>query len=237
MPPIHPALSMQQTFALIAEGQSVQNLMRDTVAAIKGLREPTIHNDAVFTLGSIGVEKLAKIMLGCAAIEASGRWPSKNTMQWTWGHDIESLVEKLFATAEANQPAAVATGYVATLIARVRESTMLPLLFATLSRYGRSGRFHYLDVLATDDQGEFDPPAEYWERLEREAAVILGGYPGGTPEEFEAFLRRVSATMAHELDVWWFVMHRLGVQGCFGELGKKMGWKIWEYGRPDPLRR
>ena len=236
MPPIHPALSMQQSFALIAEAQSVQNLMRDAVTAIGGLREPTIHHDAIFTLGSIGVEKLAKIMLGSAAVEAEGAWPSKDTMK-AWGHDIEGLVEKLFTTAEANQPSAVATGYVAGLIARIRESAMLPLLFATLSRYGRSGRFHYLDVLATDTRGEFDPPADYWQTLEREAVDSLGGYPGGMPEEFEQFLLRVSATIADELNVWWFVMHRLGVQGCFGELGKSLGWQIWEYGRPDPLRR
>lgn len=227
---------MQQTFALLAETQSVQNLMRDAVAAIGSLREPTIHSDAVFTLGSIGVEKLSKIMLGAAAIESDGAWPSKHTMM-SWGHDIDGLVERLFATAEQNQPEAVATGYAAELIARVRESTMLPLLFATLSRYGRSGRFHYLDVLATDTRGEFDPPADYWQELERETVRMLGGYPGGTPDEFERFLAGVSRTIANELEVWWFAMHRLGVQGCFGELGKHLGWQIWEPGRRDPLRR
>ena len=236
MPPIHPALSMQQTFALLAESQSVQNLMRDAVAAIGSLRHPTLHNDAIFTLGSIGVEKLAKIMLGCAELEISGQWPSQAAMK-AWGHDIDGLVEKLFAQAEENQPAALATGYAVSLIARIRASTMLPLLFATLSRYGRSGRFHYLDILATDSRGQFDPPADYWERLEQQTVDILDGYRGGTSEEFEAQLSRVSATIANELDVWWFAMHRLGVQGCFGELGKKMGWEIWEYGRPDPLRR
>lgn len=114
---------------------------------------------------------------------------------------------------------------------------MLPLLFATHSRYGRSGRFHYLDILATDSRSRFDPPADYWERLEQEAIDLLGGYRGGTSGELDALLSRVSATIANELDVWWFAMHRLGVQGCFGELGKKMGWEIWEYGRPDSLRR
>lgn len=227
---------MQQTFALLAESQSVQNLMRDAVAAIASLRHPLLQSDAIFTLGSIGVEKLAKIMLGCAELEISGQWPSQSTMK-AWGHDIDGLVEKLFTQAEENQPAAVATGYAATLIGRIRESTMLPLLFATLSRYGRSGRFHYLDILATDNRSPFDPPADYWERLEQEAVDSLGGYRAGSSEEFDALLGRVSATIANELDVWWFAMHRLGVQGCFGELGKKMGWEIWEYGRPDPLRR
>ncbi|MFJ4255165.1 hypothetical protein [Microbacterium sp. NPDC090003] len=236
MPMIHPALSMQQTFALIAEGQSVQNLMRDACAAIRGLREPSVHSDAVFTLGSIGVEKLAKMMIGCAEIDAAGRWPSKSTMIG-WGHNIDALVEKLFTTAQENQPGAVATDYAASLIDRVRGSSTLPLLFATLSRYGSSGRFHYLDVLATGSEGRFDPPAQYWERLESAIADQVGGYPGGTPADFERFLERVSAAIADELEVWWFAMHRLGMQGCFGALGEKMGIAIWPYGRPDPLRR
>ncbi len=227
---------MQQSFALIAEAQSVQNLMRDATAAIRGLREPTIHNDAVFTLGSIGVEKLAKMMIGCAEIDTAGRWPSKATMIG-WGHNIDGLIEKLFDTAQANQPEAVATDYAASLIARVSESSTLPLLFATLSRYGSSGRFHYLDVLATDSAGQFDPPAQYWQRLERATADELGGNPGVSPADFEQFLRRVSAAIADELEGFWFSMHRLGVQGCFGELGKKMGWAIWPHLRPDPLRR
>ncbi len=210
--------------------------MRDAVASVQGLREPVIDSDAVFTLGSIGVEKTAKILLGCAEVESAGRWPTMATMKG-WGHDIDNLVSRLLHAAEQGQADAVATGYAATLIERVRDSTALPLLFATLSRYGRSGRFHYLDVLATDRPGEFDAPAEYWNRLEIEVSNGLGGAPGGSPQEFDAFLGRVSEAISHELDVWWFAMHRLGVQGCFGELGKKIGWEIWDYGRPDPLKR
>lgn len=226
---------MEQGFALISEAQSAQNLMRDAVSAIADMREPVIHSDAVFTLGSIGVEKTAKILLGCASVEEAGAWPSMAIMKG-WGHDIDGLVDRLLTTASERQADAVATGYVLTLIDRVQSSASLPSLFATLSRYGRSGRFHYLDILATGARGRFDAPASYWDRLELQVASELGGAPTGDNAEFEAFLRRVSAAIAHELDVWWFVMHRLGVQGCFGELGKKCGWEIWPYGRPDPLR-
>lgn len=237
-PGLHPSLSVQQGFALLSEAQSAQNLLRDAVAAIAELREPIVHSDAVFTLGSIGVEKTAKILLGCSSIETTGVWPSIGTMRDEWGHDIDGLVTRLIETASEHQPQAVATGYAATLIARVQSSTTLPLLFATLSRYGRSGRFHYLDVLATGSEGKFDAPTEYWERLETEIVSGLGGAPfDASNDEFQAFLGRVSAAAAHELDVWWFAMHRLGVQGCFGELGKKIGWQIWPYDRVDPLRR
>jgi hypothetical protein len=52
---------------------SAQNLLRDSVDALRGLIEPTVHGDAVLTLGSIGVEKAMKIMLGCAEVDRSGR--------------------------------------------------------------------------------------------------------------------------------------------------------------------
>lgn len=233
---IHPALSDRQAFALITEAQSAQNLMRDAVDAIRSFREPTIHSDATFTLGSIGVEKTAKIMLGCAAVESEGRWPAQATLK-TWGHDIDALVARLLDEVEQRQPQAVATGYAASLIDRIRISSILPLLFASLSRYGRSGRFHYLDILATDEAQRFDAPQAYWDRLENQVAEQVGGVRGGTQEEFERLLVRVSLTIAYELDVWWFAMHRLGIQGCFGELGRTIGWQIWPPGRPDPLRR
>lgn len=54
---LHPALSTRQGFALTEEAGSVQNLLRDTVDAIRNLRMVSLHGDAVFTLGSIGVEK------------------------------------------------------------------------------------------------------------------------------------------------------------------------------------
>jgi hypothetical protein len=84
---LHPALSDQQAYALINEIQSAKNLLRDPISAIAELREPPIHGDTVFTLGSIGVEKAMKIMLGCDEVEQNGQWPSLNTLKG-WGHDI-----------------------------------------------------------------------------------------------------------------------------------------------------
>jgi len=235
-PGIDPSLSVAQGFALLSEAQSARNLMRDAVAAIASLREPVVHSDAVFTLGSIGVEKTAKILLGCAAVETDGRWPTLKMMMG-WGHDIETLVTLVLDTATERQSDAVATDYVATLIGGIRSSRALPLLFSTLSRYGRSGRFHYLDILATGEAGEYDAPAQYWDRLEVEVATSLGGSPlDATPAEFEAFLARVSAATARELDQWWFSMHRLAIQGCLGALGKKVGWELWPYERADPFK-
>lgn len=231
--PIHPALSDTQVFALINEAKSAQNLMRDAVDAVRNFQEPTAHSDAVFTLGSIGVEKTLKVMLGCVAVETDGAWPSLARMK-QWGHDVETLAATLMTVARERAHLAVANNYMTQLIERVDGSETLSLLFATLSRYGRSGRFYYLDVLATDEIGRFDPPGQYWERLEAHVAGRLGGIPYGSVEEFDAFIEQVSSAIAVELDTWWFFVHRLGIQGCLGPLGKTFGWEIWPFRRPDP---
>ncbi|GAA1809641.1 hypothetical protein GCM10009713_19080 [Brevibacterium celere] len=80
-PGLHPALSTRQGFALLGEAGSVRNLLRDSVEAIRSLRFVSLHGDGVFTLGSIGVEKAMKVMLGCTEVEAAGSWPSKKTLK------------------------------------------------------------------------------------------------------------------------------------------------------------
>ena len=56
----------------------------------------------------------------------------------------------------------------------------------------------------------------------------------GDNRALDAYEERLREFIADELDAWWFCVHRLGVHGCFGELGKKIGWEIWEPGRPEP---
>ncbi|QAY63548.1 hypothetical protein ET495_10140 [Xylanimonas allomyrinae] len=133
--------------------------------------------------------------------------------------------------------ATTATGYSARLAEHVQQSTVLPLLFAAFARYGRSGRFHHLDILATDDPGILDQPTEYWERVERHVREIRPEFqnvPFGDNAAFDGYQKRLRGFIADELDAWWFCVHRLGVQGCFGELGKTIGWEIWDPGRPPP---
>ena len=48
------------------------------------------QDDAVFTLGSIGVEKALKIMLRYNEVAAMQKWPAKSVLQ-NWGHDIENV--------------------------------------------------------------------------------------------------------------------------------------------------
>ncbi|MFI6578067.1 hypothetical protein ACIBFB_19940 [Nocardiopsis sp. NPDC050513] len=233
---LHPALSTRQGFALIEEAASVRNLMRDAIQAIRDMRYVHMNGDAVFTLGSIGVEKAMKVMLGCATVANTDAWPTKEVLK-SWGHDIEKLNSHILTKIDEGVEHTTATGYSAQLAGRVKESTLLPLVFAAFARYGRSGRFHHLDILATDEPGEHDQPSEYWEQVELHVQESLPEFrevPYGDNAAVDAYVERLRSFIADELDAWWFCLHRLGVQGCFGDLGKKIGWEIWEIDRPEP---
>ncbi len=233
---LHPALSVRQGFALAEECGSVRNLLRDSVGAIRDLRHVHLHGDAVFTLGSIGVEKAMKLALGCNRVEVAGSWPSIGTLK-SWGHDIEALNGDLDKVIQDGLGRCTQVGYAEMLAARIGGSTVLPLLFATFARYGRSGRFHHLDILATDEPGSADAPSDYWDRVElhvRSTDPDFHDVPFGDNRALDEYEARLRDRIADELEAWWFCLHRLGVQGCFGELGKKVGWMIWEIERPEP---
>lgn len=236
-PGLHPALSMRQGFALLAESGSVRNLLRGTIVAIREMQYVSDDGDSVFTLGSIGVEKAMKVLLGCKAVDDGGAWPTKSELQG-WGHDIEKLNARLMQAIDAGVGLTAATGYSARLAQHIQQSTVIPILFATFARYGKSGRFHHLDILATDQPGELEQPSEYWERVEfnvRETRPEFKEVPCGDNVAVDDYAQRLRDLIADELDAWWFCVHRLGVQGCFGELGKKIGWEIWAHGRPVPI--
>ncbi|MEU1899303.1 hypothetical protein ABZ512_13045 [Nocardiopsis dassonvillei] len=221
---------------MIEEAASVCNLMRASTQSIRDMRYVQIDGDAIFTLGSIGVEKAMKVMLGCATVADTGAWPTKKVLK-SWGHDIEELSSHVLREIDEGVEHTAAPGYSAHLAGHIKESTLLPLIFAAFARYGKSGRFHHLDILATDEPGEHDQPSEYWERVElhvQESRHEFHEVPYGDNSELDAYIKRLRCFIADELDAWWFCLHRLGVQGCFGDLGKKVGWQIWEVGRPTP---
>ena len=235
-PGLHPALSQRQGFALLEEVSSARNLLRDGIEAIQGMRYISLQGDSVFTLCSIGVEKAMKVMLGCHHVEVSSAWPSQATLK-SWGHNLETLDQHLMAALTDGLPHATSGGYAATLATRIGDSQTLPLLFETFSRYGKAGRFHHLDILATDQPHLGVSPARYWERVEQGLQTTEPEFqdvPYRDNEAFEQHLSRLRGRIADELETWWFCIHRLGVQGCFGELGKRIGWELWEPGRAAP---
>ncbi|MCR6489240.1 hypothetical protein M8542_41140 [Amycolatopsis sp. OK19-0408] len=233
---LHPALSARQGFALLEESEAARNLMRDSIRAIRDMRHVRTDGDTVFSLGSIGTEKTMKVMLGCKAVEDEDSWPTNDQLR-RWGHDIEKLNALMLAAISDGMERSGAPGDSARLGERITASKVIPLVFAVFARYGKSGRFHHLNILATDEPGELDQPSEYWDRVElhvRETRPEFQEIPFGDDRAFNSYQERLRGFIANELDAWWFCVHRLGVQGCFGELGKMIGREIWESGRPEP---
>jgi hypothetical protein len=72
-------LDMGQSLALLVEDQSAQNLLPDATSAIARMRHPVIDSDAVFTLASIGVEKLMKITLGLLHLRDKAFGPQRGS--------------------------------------------------------------------------------------------------------------------------------------------------------------
>lgn len=223
-------LDFGQSMALLNEAQSVQNLLRDGYDAIEKLRHPLLHADAVFTLASIGVEKLMKITLGLIHLRDNGAWPSKRTMK-AWGHGISAMDHLVTQALHDSTARATHTPYVETLLAEFRADAFWPLLMATLNRYGQSGRFFYLDHLADGKPDEWEPPIEYWHRLE---SSVTDAHPEiltmiASPDQATADkgYRTLSAYSAKSLERWWHLIHRCAIQQCFGERGATIGWEIW----------
>lgn len=200
--PLHAALSTRQGCAILEELASVRNLMRASIDAIRTMGYVRLDGDPAFAVGSLGVEKLMKLILGCASIEDSGVWPTDNKLR-RWGHDTEDLHRRVLALVDGGVGRTTALGYSAGLAERVAQSEVLRLVFATFSRFGKAGRFHHLSILATDEPGELDEPMEYWERVEfhvRQTRPELGELPVGDNAALQEYENTIHGVIADELD-------------------------------------
>ncbi|OYN84022.1 hypothetical protein [Parenemella sanctibonifatiensis] len=231
-----PELSVRQSQALFAETTSARNLMRDATAAIEAMSDVNTHGDSVLAVASIGVEKTMKLLLGCREVRLYGSWPTKGLLK-DWGHGVERLHGLLLEALQERSGIGHNTELAATLHHRVTGSVVLPLIMEALDRYGRSGRFHNLDILATDQVATWDSPNRYWERVEtcmRDITPELQDPPFGDNAGLDRYEETLHRLVASELEVWWYCVHRLAVLGWFGRLGEKVGWLIWEDGRVEP---
>lgn len=232
MESVFDALNSHQSSALIEEAQSVANLLRDGILAIRRLREPTVHQDAVFSLTSIGVERLLKIAVGIHFLDKEGRWPSVDEMK-KFGHNLGDLQTKVLEIidigGEHNQ-------YVRERVEFLKSSPTLTALLNALSHYGQGGRFFNLNVLGDAKRSEkYISPSEHWELIE---LTVLAEYPElqtVIDEDFEGGLASIAEQIAALLDKWWFSLHRVMLNAALGPYGKQLGWLVWEVDRPDPF--
>lgn len=232
METVYDALNFDQSSALNEETQSVANLLRDGILAVKGLREPTIHQDAVFTLASIGAERLLKLAVGIHFLDEKGHWPSVKEMK-QFGHNLGDLQTKALEIIEIRGKR---TQYVEELVDFLTSSPTLTALLNALSHYGQGGRFFHLDVLGDAKRSEkYMSPSEHWALIELAALAEFSELQAAIDADLDAGLALLAEQISVLLDKWWFALHRIMLNGSFGPHGKQLGWLVWEINRSDPF--
>ena len=233
---IDSTLSRTQMFALIQEATSAKNLLRDCIISIRNMLYLDSDADTTFTLGSIGVEKLLKLILGCNEINESGHWPSKQTLSREWGHDIQKLNNRINNILLSHNHAGTNNSYTQRLASQITGSSIIPLLFKTLACYGNSGRFYYLDILATGASGHNLPPLELWEDIVEHITSTYDEFAKLPTEnaEIDDYVSRVNILIADELNKWWYCIYRLAQNDYFGPTAKMLTSELWDLDQKAP---
>ena len=233
---LHPSLSRTQALTLIQEATSAKNLLRDCITSIRNMKYLDNDADTTFTLGSIGVEKLLKVILGCNTIEESGKWPSKRTLSRKWGHDIEKLNERVNSIISNRTHSGRGSSYTQQLATAITTNNIIPLLFKTFARYGNSGRFYYLNILATGDYDDREAPLELWEDLVCHITSSIDEFkriPTGNVE-IDDYVERTNNRIADELSTWWHSIYRLAQNDHFGTVAKTIAPQLWDPDQQNP---
>lgn len=223
-------LDTAKGFALIGEMTSTRNLLGYGVRVLREARFLETTRDPIMTMLSIGVEKLLKLTIGAISLDERHTWPSKATMM-SYGHGIAELFDCVLS--EILNRTADSSDYVKGLVAGVVSDPVTRPLLAALDRYGRSGRFYNLDMLADSPQSEPDP-ASMWDEAEQAALAdpdvaklqrIAMERPSDN-EAWDAFYAGVRGRTADSIDRLWQMISRVGINHALGTTGTVLGWEI-----------
>lgn len=223
-------LDTAKGFALIGEMTSTRNLLGYGVRTLRGARFLETTRDPIMTMLSIGVEKLLKLTIGTISLDERQTWPSKATMM-DYGHGISGLFD--YVLLEILHRTEDSSDYVKGLVAGVVADPVTRPLLAALDRYGKSGRFYNLDMLADSTQSEPDP-ASMWDEAEQasladpEVAKLMqiAMERLSDSEAWDAFYAGVRGHMADSLDRLWQMISRVGINHALGATGTVLGWEI-----------
>ena len=230
-------LDNQKAFALIGEMTSTRNLLGYGVKVLRASRFMETTRDPIMTMLSIGFEKLLKLTVGVVSLDETTSWPSKAIMMG-YGHGIEGLFDHAMAQIRART--VNGTDYVQSLVATVDDDLVLRPLLAALDRYGRSGRFYNLDMLADSPQTDTNP-AHMWDEAERavlsDPAIAqlqqIATSRANDNDAWDNFYAAVQGRMADSIEGCWQMISRIGINHALGVTGAALGWEI----APDAVGR
>jgi len=218
-------LTPQQIIYLYRESDAAKYLLTlglrtaRQAAYVDGTRDP------ILALLSSGVEKVLKICLGLIAVADRGNWTDSKTNKDVYRHQLVKMDNLLRTRLRAR----LHGGYVSQKLAEVEGDALWPVVLEALDRYGREGRFYYLDALANAAQAG-DGPDAYWEAVinaarDSDPAILnLFHAYAANQQGKEAFFRRVHEAIASSVQRWWDLLALAGVQGVLG--GRGVDWGI-----------
>ncbi|WP_026547010.1 hypothetical protein [Paenarthrobacter nicotinovorans] len=225
-----PHLGREKAFALIQEMTSARNLLAYGTRVVRTAAFQDTTRDPILTLLSIGVEKLYKLTLGLASLDATHSWPTKRQMK-AFGHNLADMHSTVMA--ELSTRTANSTEYVRGLLAEVEADAVVVPLVATLGRYGESGRFYNLDRLGDNPQLS-ESPQEYWQRME-DAVIqdchIAAAYTAAMdyPTDnalWDQLAKVINQRIADTVERLWTMVAVCGRNHALGVAGTTFGFEI-----------
>lgn len=229
-------LTMQQGLNLEQESDSAKHLLAYGVRTLRTAAFIETTRDPIMTMLSIGIEKLLKLSLGLLHVEDNRQWLPLEVLKNEYRHDLIKMERLLREAIQERADRATHRYYVDQALTTVENDPVWPPLIAALNRYGKEGRFYYLDALAENPQRE-ESPQSYWDVAERaalEAEPGLNSLFSRMMSDFslsDEFYQRLNARVADSLQKWWNLVAMAAVQGVLGERGKAWGHGIKAVGR------
>lgn len=229
-------LTMQQSLNLEQESDSAKHLLAYGVRTLRTAAFIETTRDPIMTMLSIGVEKLLKLSLGLIHVEDNRQWLPLEVLKNEYRHDLIKMERLLREAIQERADRATHRYYVGQALTAVKNDAVWPPLIAALNRYGKEGRFYYLDALAENPQRE-ESPQSYWDEAERAALLAepdLNNLFSRMISDFslsDEFYQRLNARVADSLEKWWNLVAMAATQGVLGERGKAWGHGIKAVGR------
>lgn len=142
-------LTPKQELAFLREIEGTRNLLAYGLRTIREGAFIETTREPIFTMLSIGVEKLLKLALGCSQLSTTSSWPSKGWMK-SQGHGSAEMRASLLGVLDGLE--VPISEFVSNLRDQCEGSALQGEIVRVLDTYGRWGRFYYLDRLGGVDQ-------------------------------------------------------------------------------------